>query len=51
MKKILLVSYAFPPIQTADSALIFNFVKYLNCFNWSAAVLCAKKTATDEGGC
>ena len=44
MKKILLVSYAFPPIQTADSALIFNFVKYLNCFNWSAAVLCAKKT-------
>jgi len=44
MKKILLVSYSFPPIKAADSTLIFNFVKYLHLFNWSAAVLCAKKT-------
>lgn len=44
VKKILLVSYSFPPIKTVESALIFNFVKYLHLFNWSATVLCAKKS-------
>jgi len=42
-KKILFVSYFFPPVQTAAGTMVFNYVKYLHYFNWSATVLCAKK--------
>lgn len=44
MKKILLISCCFPPVQTAESTMAFNFAKYLHFFDWGAEVLCAKKT-------
>lgn len=43
MKKILIIAYYFPPLQSVESTLTFNFVKYLHCFDWGATVLCAKK--------
>ncbi len=50
MKKILLVAYFFPPFRPTESIMTFNFVKYLHEFNWSAIVLCAKKTIGDPVG-
>ncbi len=47
MKRILLISHFFPPIKSAESAMTFNFVKYLSCFNWGATILCAKKSIGD----
>ena len=47
MKKLLLISYYFPPIQSAESMMTLNYVKYLPQFGWTATVLCGKPSARE----
>ncbi len=39
MKKVLIISYAFPPMNVAGSFRPLRFVKYLSLFGWTASVL------------
>jgi len=48
MKKLLLISYFFPPIQSAESTMAFNSVKYLPLFGWEIIVLSAKKPRQEK---
>ena len=47
MKTLLLISYLFPPVQSAESIMALNSVKYLSNFGWDAVVVCAEKSKTD----
>ncbi len=42
MKKILIVSYYFPPIGSSGTVRISNFVKYLHKYDWTCHVLTVK---------
>lgn len=42
MKKLLLISYYFPPIQSPESTITSNLVKYLPQFGWAPIVLSIK---------
>lgn len=51
MKKLLLISYSFPPIQGSESTMAFNSVRCLSKLGWNATVLCAKSTKKDKNKC
>lgn len=42
MRKLLLISYYFPPILSAEGTMTLNYVKYLHRFGWTPIVLCGK---------
>jgi len=48
MKKILLISYFFPPIQSAESTMTYNLMKYLSFLGWEIIVLSAKKSKEEK---
>ncbi len=43
MKKLLFISYFFPPIRSIESTMALNSVKYLSDFGWEVTVICAEK--------
>ena len=48
MRRVLLISYSFPPIQKPESVMALNSVKYLTKLGWDATVLCAKGSKKDS---
>lgn len=48
MKRVLLISYVFPPIQSAESTMALNSSKYLSELGWSTTVLCAEGSKKDS---
>jgi hypothetical protein len=42
MKKVLMVTYALPPVGGAGVQRTAKFIKYLNYFGWDPIVLSAK---------
>ncbi|MFA4848778.1 MAG: glycosyltransferase [Methanoregula sp.] len=40
-KKVLFISYAFPPALNPESIQSSRYVKYLSCNNWQSSVVCA----------
>ncbi len=42
MRKVLMVTYALPPVGGAGVQRVSKFIKYLNCFGWEAVVLSVK---------
>jgi len=48
MKKILLISYFFPPIQSAESIMTFNAIKYLSTFGWEVIILSVKNPKKEK---
>ncbi|MCK4731401.1 MAG: glycosyltransferase family 4 protein [Methanophagales archaeon] len=47
-KKLLLISYYFPPIQSAEVTMTLNYVKYIPRFGWDPAVLCGVGLENDR---
>ena len=47
-KTLLLISYFFPPIQSPESTLALNSIKYLSYFGWNVIVLSAKRSKTNS---
>jgi len=47
-KKLLLISYYFPPIQNAEVTMTLNYVKYLPRFGWNPVVLCGAGSEKDR---
>ena len=44
MKKILFISYFFPPIQSVESTMAVNSIKYLPDFSYNPVVIAAKRS-------
>ena len=44
MKKLLFISYFFPPIQSGVSIRALNAIKYLPGFGWESVVVAAKRS-------
>jgi len=42
MRKLLLISYSFPPLLGPESTMTLNYVKYLPQLGWIPVVLCGK---------
>ena len=52
MKKVLMISYYFPPIGLAGSVRVVKFIKYLRFYGWDSVVLTSrgvKHTFEDQG--
>lgn len=47
MKTLLLISYFFPPIQSPESIMALNSVKYLSDLGWNTIVVSARRSKTD----
>ena len=45
MKKVLMISHDFPPIQSVEGVRSMKFTKYFPKFGWGSIVLCAKEPA------
>lgn len=43
MKKVLFISYFFPPIQSIESTMALNAAKYLARFGWQPTVIAAER--------
>lgn len=48
LKKLLLISYYFPPIQNSEVTVTLNYVKYLTRFGWNPVVLCGAGLENDR---